>query len=84
MIDAIWLLGSRAMLDYTRTATTWLLTRKRREGTEETMRTATNENKLPTTVHRIGYAITGLVFALIIWPLFVIGTYTILTSLIYI
>jgi hypothetical protein len=81
MIDAIWLLGSRAMLDYAKAATLWLLTLMGREETEQTMRTATIENKPPTTVHKIGYAITGLVFALIVGPPFVIGAYTILSSL---
>jgi hypothetical protein len=35
------------------------------------------------TVHNIGYAITGLVFSLIACPLFVVGAFTIFTSLIY-
>ncbi len=81
MIDAIWLLGSRAMLDYAKAATLWLLTLMRRQETEQIMQTATIENKPPTTAHKIGYIITGLVFALIVCPLFVIGAYTILTSL---
>ena len=81
MIDAIWFLGSHAMLDYAKAATTWLLTRMRREETEQTMKTTTIENKPLTTVRKIGYTITGLVFALIVCPLFVIGAYTILTSL---
>jgi hypothetical protein len=81
MIDAIWLLGSRAMLDYAKAATLCLLTLTRREEAEQTMKTATIENKPPTTAHKIGYAITGLIFALVVCPLFVIGAYTILTSL---
>ena len=68
VIDAILLLWSRALLDYTKAATTWLLTRGGRE---------------PRTIARkIGYSITGLVFALIVGPLFVIGVYTILTTLV--
>ena len=81
MIDAIWLLGSRALFDYAKTATTWWLTRMRRYETEETMNTATIENKPRTTSRKKGYTITALVFALIVCPFFVIGAYTILTSL---
>jgi hypothetical protein len=81
MIDAIWLLGSRAMLDYATAATLWLLTFMRREEAEKTMQTTTIENKPLTTAHKTGYIIAGLVFALIVCPLFVIGAYTILTSL---
>jgi len=81
MIDAICLLDSRALLDYAKAATSWLLTRTRRDETDQTMKAATIENIPPTTVRKIGYAITGLVFALIVCPLFVIGAYTILTSL---
>ncbi len=82
MIDAVWLLGSRAMLDYTKAATTWLLTRKHHDDDmEETMKTATTETKPTMTARKIGYAIAGFVFALFIGPLFVIGAYTILASL---
>jgi hypothetical protein len=81
MIDAIWLLGSRALLDFAKAATTSLLTRIHRDELEQTMKTSTIENNLPTAARKIGYAITGLVFALVVCPLFVIGTYTILTSL---
>lgn len=81
MIDAIWYLGSRAMLDYAKAAITWLLTRIRREETEQTMNTVTIENKSLTTVRKVGYVITGLFFALVIFPLFIIGAYTILISL---
>jgi hypothetical protein len=81
MIDAIWLLGSRPLLDYAKAAATWLLTRTDLDETEKTMKTTTIENNLPTTARKIGYAITGLVFALVVCPLFVIGAYTILTSL---
>ena len=83
MIDAVWLLGSRAMLDYTKAATTWLLTRKHHDhDMEETMKTAATETKPITTARKIGYAVAGFVFVLFIGPLFVIGAYTILTSLI--
>lgn len=81
MIDAIWLLGSRALLDYTKAATTWLVTRKRHDEMETTIKTATAENKPTTTARKISHAIAGIVFALFIGPLFVIGAYTILTSL---
>ena len=81
MIDAIWLLGSRALLAYVKAATTWLLTRMRRDETERTVKTAAIENKPRTTARKIGYTITGLVFAVTVCPLFVIGAYTILTSL---
>jgi hypothetical protein len=82
MIDAIWLLGSRTTLDYTKAATTWLLTRKHHDDDmEETMKTATTDTKPTTTARKIGHAIAGFVFALFIGPLFVIGAYTILASL---
>jgi hypothetical protein len=81
MIDAIWLLGSRALLDFAKAATTSLLTRMHRDEPEQTMKTSTIENKPRTTARKIGYTITGLVFALIVCPLLVIGAYTILTSL---
>ncbi|MGI9270594.1 MAG: hypothetical protein ACR2QT_02370 [Woeseiaceae bacterium] len=82
MIDAIWLLDGRALLDYAKAAASWLLTRTRRNETERTMNTATIENNRPTTARKIGYAITGLVFVFIVCPLFVFGAYTILISLI--
>ena len=81
MIEAVWLLGSRAMLDYTKAATTCLLTRKRHDETEQTIKTATTENNPTTTARKISHAIAGIVFALFICPLFVIGAYSILTSL---
>jgi hypothetical protein len=34
MIDAVWLLWSRALLDYAKAATTWLLTRAPRDESE--------------------------------------------------
>ncbi|MGI9234340.1 MAG: hypothetical protein ACR2RD_11965 [Woeseiaceae bacterium] len=82
MIDAIWLLNGRALLDYVKAATSWLLTRTGRDEKEHTMKTATIENNLPTIARKIGYAITSLVFVFIVCPLFVFGAYTILTSLI--
>ena len=81
MIDAIWLLGSPAILDYTKAATTWLVTRKRHDEMDATINTATAENKPTTTACKISHAIAGVVFALFVCPLFVIGAYTILTSL---
>jgi hypothetical protein len=72
VIDAIWLLWSRALLDYTKAATMWLLSR----GGPESRTIAR------TIARTIGYSITGLVFALIVGPLFVIGVYTILTTLV--
>jgi hypothetical protein len=42
---------------------------------------STIEHKPHTVGRRIGYAVTGLILALIIGPLFVIGAYTVLTSL---
>lgn len=85
MIDVAWLLWSRALLDYANAATTWSLIRMRRNAmtdvTDKTMKTTTIERGPRTTTRRIGYVVTGLVFALIVFPLFVIGVYTILTSL---
>jgi hypothetical protein len=40
MIDAVWLLSSRGLLDYAKAATTWLLTRMRRDETEASLRPA--------------------------------------------
>jgi hypothetical protein len=37
MIDAVWLLSSRGLLDYAKAATTWLLTRMRRDETEASL-----------------------------------------------
>jgi hypothetical protein len=45
------------------------------------MNTGTIDHKPHTVARRIGYVVTGLVLALIIGPLFVIGAYTVLTSL---
>ena len=59
MIDAVFFLWNRALFDYTKTATTWLRTRRQRRR----------------------YAITSLVLFLLLGPLFVIGAYTLLTSL---
>jgi hypothetical protein len=84
MIDAAWMLWSRALLDYAKAATTWLLTRTRRDVitnmTDQTMKTNTIEHQPQRIARKIGYAVTGLVFALVVGPLFVIGAYTILTS----
>jgi hypothetical protein len=85
MIDAVLLLWNRALLDYTKTAATWLRTRNRREPitdiAEQTMNTSTMEHRSHTVTQRIGYLITGLVLTLILGPLFIIGAYTVLTSL---
>ncbi|UCD69050.1 MAG: hypothetical protein JSW48_02855, partial [Betaproteobacteria bacterium] len=81
VIDAICLLDSRALLDYAKAPTSWLLTRTRRDESDQTMNTNTIESKPRTTARKIAYAIIGLFFALIVCPLFVIGAYTILTSL---
>jgi len=75
VIDPNWLLWSRALLDYTKAATAWLLTRVRRAGMTDKSRHG------PYMIARkIGYSITGLIFALTVGPVFVIGVYTILTT----
>lgn len=81
MIDSIWLLDGRAMLDYAKAAMTWLLTRIRHKETQETMNTATIERNPLTTARKVGYIFTGLVLGLVVAPLFIIGAYTIVTSL---
>ena len=85
MIDAICLLWNRPLLDYTKTAAIWLRTRNRRdpitEIVDQTMNTASIEHKPHNVSRRIGYLITGLILALVIGPLFVIGAYTVFTSL---
>ena len=44
------------------------------------MRTDTNKHNPHSIARKISFTITGLVIALIVGPLFVIGAYTILTS----
>ena len=70
MIDSNWLLWCRALIDYSSAASTRLLIRKRRDAVSS-----------HATVRMLGYTIAGLVLALIVGPLFVIGIYTIITSL---
>jgi hypothetical protein len=86
MIDAICLLWNRALLDYTKTAATWLRTRHQRDPITEivgqTINTGTIGHKPHTVARRIGYLIAGLIVALMIGPLFVIGAYTVFTSLV--
>jgi hypothetical protein len=77
VIDPNWLLWCRALLDYTRAASAWLQTRVRRTGM-----TDTNRHEPRAIARKIGYSITGLAFALTVGPVFVIGVYTILTSLV--
>jgi hypothetical protein len=77
VIDPNWLLWSRALLDYTRAATAWLQTRVRRAGMTDKSR-----QRPHAIARKIGYSITGLAFALTVGPVFVIGVYTILTSLV--
>ena len=44
------------------------------------MRTDTNKHNPHSIARKISFTITGFVIALIVGPLFVIGAYTILTS----
>jgi len=85
MIDAVLLLWNRALLDYTKAAATWLRTRNQHDAiadiAEQTMNTSTIESGPHIVAKRIGYVVTGLVLALLLGPLFVIGAYTVLTSL---
>jgi len=85
MIDAVLLLWNRAFFDYTKTAATWLRTRNRGDAiadiADQTMNMSTVEHKPHTVAQRIGYVITGFVLVLIFGPLFIIGAYTMLTSL---
>jgi len=85
MIDALGLLWNHALLDYTKTAATWLRTRNRRESitdiVDQTMTTTAVEHQPHGVARRIGYVIAGLVLAFTVGPLFVIGAYTMLTSL---
>jgi len=77
VIDPNWLLWSRALLDYTKAATAWLQTRVRRA------EMADKSELQPSTIARkIGYSITGLVVALTAGPVFVLGVYTIVTTLV--
>ena len=70
MIDSDWLLWSRALINYMSAASTRFLTRTRRDA-------VTNH----ATIRKLGYTIAGLLLALLVGPLFVIGAYTIITSL---
>jgi hypothetical protein len=85
MIDAVWLLSNRALLDYTKTAATWLRTRSRHEGTtdltDQTMNIDTVEHEPNSVARRIAYIVAGTVVAVLVGPLFAFGAYTVLTSL---
>jgi hypothetical protein len=85
MIDSDWLLWCRALIDYMSAASTQLLTRTRRDAVtnrvDELTETSTIGRVQHTTIRKLGYTIAGLVLALIVGPLFVIGIYTIITSL---
>lgn len=85
MIDTNWLLWCRAFLDYTNAASTQLLTRTHRDAVtdmvDETTETSTIRRVQHATIRKLGYTIAGLVLALTVGPLFVIGVYTIITSL---
>jgi hypothetical protein len=75
VIDTTWLLWSRALLDYTKTVTAWFLTRVRRA-----VKTNKSGHGPYMIARKIGYSISGLIFALTVGPVFVIGVYTILTT----
>ena len=85
MIDSNWFLWYRALIDYANAASTQLLTRTRRDAVTNTVdeptETSTIRRVLHTTIHKLGYTIAGLALALIAGPPFVIGMYTIITSL---
>jgi hypothetical protein len=81
MIDASWLPGFRALFDYVKAAITNVLTRPQPDETDAVICTKPNGNKARATVRRIGYPIAGLALLLIIGPLFIIGSYSIVTSL---
>lgn len=85
MIDSNWLLWCRALIDYTNAASTRLLTRTRRDAVtdmvDETTETSPVRRVQHATIRKLGYTIAGLVLALLVGPLFIIGVYTIITSL---
>ncbi len=85
MIDVAWFLGGRALLDYTKATIIMLRTRLRRHELADITGQAENTITVGPVVRsmasRIAYAIMGLVIALVFGPVFVIGAYTILTSL---
>ena len=78
MIDTNWLLWCRVFFDYTNAASTQLLTRTHRDAVTDMV----DESTETSTHRRVGYTIAGLVLALTVGPLFVIGVYTIITSLV--
>ena len=86
MIDSDWLLWCRGLIDYTSAASTQLLTRTRRDvvtnRVDEPTETSTIRRLQHVTIRNLGYAAAGLVLALTAGPLFVIGIYTIITSLV--
>jgi len=85
MIDSNWLLWCRALIDYTNAASTRLLTRTRHDAVtdmvDETIETSTIRRVQHGAIRKLGYTIAGLILALLVGPLFVIGIYTIVTSL---
>ncbi len=86
MIDSNWLLWCRVFFDYTNAASTQLLTRTHRDAVtdmvDEITETSTIRRAQHATVRKLGYTIAGLVLALTAGPLFIIGVYTIITSLV--
>jgi len=84
MIDSNWLLWCRGLIDYTNAASTRLLTRTPgdvvTDMVEETAETSAVRRVQRGTIRKLGYTIAGLVLALLVGPLFVIGVYTIITS----
>jgi len=81
MIDASWLPGVRGLFDYAKAAITNMLTRTRRNESDEVICKKPNNNNVRATARRIGFPIAGLALLLIVGPLFVIGAYSIITSL---
>ena len=85
MIDAICLLLNRAPFDYAKAAGTCLLAGRHRESMMEVQDSAATttviERERRPIARKFGRTVTGLVFALIVGPVFVFGVYTILTSI---
>lgn len=81
MIDATWLPGVRGLFEYLKAAITNMLIHARLEEAEEIMSKDTSDNKPRAVTRRIGYPIAGLALLLVAGPLFVIGAYSIITSL---
>jgi len=85
VIDALLLLLNRAPFDYVKAAGTWLLTGRQRDASidtrDDSVATTPSYHKPTTAARKLGYAVTGLVVAVLLGPLVIIGLFSMLTSI---